>query len=70
MDAKKLTDGQRSYEAKRAAKAGMSLDAWMRDKEKRAKAEAAESAKVTAAEGPAKKPGFFTRLMERANKPI
>jgi 3-hydroxyisobutyrate dehydrogenase-like beta-hydroxyacid dehydrogenase len=70
MDAKKLTEGQRSYEAKRAAKAGMSLDAWLRDKEKRAKEEAVAAAKVAVAEAPAKKPGFFTRLMDRAHKPI
>lgn len=70
MDAKKLTEGQRAYEAKRAAKAGMSLDAWLRDKERRAQAEAAEAAKAVAAEAPAKKPGFFARLMERAQKPL
>lgn len=70
MDAKKLTDGQRAYEAKRAAKAGMSLDSWLRDKEKRARAEAAEAAKAVVAETPAKKPGFFARLMERAQKPL
>ncbi len=69
MDAKQLTEGQRAYEAKRAAKAGMTLEAWLRDKEKRAKAEAAEAAKTTTAEAP-KKPGFFTRLLERAQKPL
>lgn len=79
MDAKKLTegpkgskgltDGQRAYEAKRAAKAGMSLDAWLRDKEKRAKAEAAEAAKAAVPEAP-KKLGFFSRLLERAQKPL
>lgn len=69
MDAKKLTDGQRAYEAKRAAKAGMTLEAWLRDKEKRAKAEAAEAAKATTPEVP-KKPGFFSRLLERAQKPL
>lgn len=76
MDAKKLTEGakgltegQRAYEAKRAAKAGMTLDAWLRDKEKRAKAEAAEAAKTIAVETP-KKPGFFSRLLERAQKPL
>jgi hypothetical protein len=26
---KELTEGQRAYEAKRAAKAGMSLDKWL-----------------------------------------
>lgn len=70
MDLKKLTEGQRAYEAKRAAKAGMSLDAWMRDKEKRAKEEAALAAKAVVAEAPARKPGFFSRLLDRAHKPI
>jgi hypothetical protein len=73
MNASKLTPGQRAYEEKRAAKAGMSLDAWLRDKEKRAKAEAEAAAKAArAAEPPAadKKPGFFQRLLERAQKPL
>lgn len=67
-----LTAGQRAYEAKRAAKAGMTLEAWMRDKERRAKAEAAEAAKAGRTEVPAtaKKPGFFSRLMERAQRPL
>ncbi len=67
-----LTPGQRAYEAKRAAKAGMTLDAWLRDKERRAKAEAAEAAKLTKVDAPvaAKKPGFFSRLLERAQKPL
>ena len=69
MDAKKLTDGQKAYEAKRAAKAGMSLDAWLRDKDRRAKADAAEAVKATTPETP-KKLGFFGRLMERAQKPL
>jgi hypothetical protein len=67
---KPLTESQRTYEAKRAAKAGMSLDKWLARKEKdrvteaRAKVEAAKPAE------PPKKPGFFGRLMERAQKPI
>ena len=68
MDAKQLTEGQKAYEAKRAAKAGMTLEAWLREKEKRAKAEA-EAAKVATPEPP-KKPGFFSRLLERAQKPL
>lgn len=72
MDASKLTEGQRAYEAKRAAKAGMSLEAWLRDKERRAKAEAAEAGKAPRAEAaaPAKKPGLLSRLLERAHKPL
>lgn len=71
MDASKLTPGQRAYEEKRAAKAGMSLEAWLKDKERRARAEAEESRKAEqAAAAPAKKPGFFQRLLERAQKPL
>lgn len=72
MEASKLTPGQRAYEEKRAKKAGMGLEAWLRDKEKRAAAEAAAAAAKPAApaKDPAKKPGFFARLMERAQKPL
>lgn len=67
MDASKLTPGQRAYEEKRARKAGMGLDAWLREKDKRARAEEKpEEAKPAAA----KKPGFFSRLIERAHKPL
>ena len=67
---KQMTEGQRAYEAKRAAKAGMSLDKWLSQKE-RERAEA-ERAREVAAKPPAppKKPGFFGRLMERATKPL
>ena len=72
MDSSKLTEGQRAYESRRAAKAGMSLEKWLVEKEKRARAEAAEAAKAMAAEAPkpAKPPGFFARLLERAQKPL
>ena len=68
--AKTLTDAQRSYEAKRAAKAGMSLDKWLALKQKQA--EQAARAEKTAAEArkPAKPPGFFSRLLDRAHKPL
>lgn len=71
---RKMSEGQRAYEAKRAAKAGMSLEKWLTLKEKEAQAErvaaekaAAERAKVVE---PAKKPGFFSRLLEKAQKPL
>jgi hypothetical protein len=72
MDATKLTPGQRAYEEKRAAKAGMTLAAWLKDKERRAQAqeEEARKAEKAAASEPAKKPGFFQRLLERAQKPL
>jgi hypothetical protein len=71
---KDMTDGQRAYEAKRAAKAGMSLDKWLAGKE-REKAELARAAEKVAAEAakaaaPPKKPGFFGRLLEKAQKPL
>ena len=78
-----LTEGQRAYEAKRAAKAGMSLEKWLALKEKEAAAEraaaekaaqaAAKQAGASAAAAAAagqKKPGFFARLLERAQKPL
>jgi hypothetical protein len=68
---KQMTDGQKAYEAKRAAKAGMSLDKWMGQKERERAAEAREREKAAAkAAEPPKKPGFFSRLMEKANKPL
>jgi hypothetical protein len=66
---KQLSAGQRAYEAKRAAKAGMSLEKWLdaKDREKRDEARAREKA-VKQAEP--KKPGFFSRLLEKAQKPL
>lgn len=64
-----LTEGQRAYEAKRAAKAGMTLDKWLDLKQREADAEA--RAKAKAAEPPKpKKTGFLSRMMERAQKPL
>ncbi len=67
---KQMSEGQRAYEAKRAAKAGMSLEKWLASKE-RERAEA-EKARELASKPPPepKKPGFFGRLMERATKPL
>ena len=71
MDASKLTDGQRAYEAKRAAKAGLRLEKWLAQKEKRAREDAAAAAAARTPEAaPEKKPGFFARLLERAQKPF
>lgn len=70
MSDRKMTEAQRAYETKRAAKAGMSLDKWLVEKEKRAAAEAREQAVATQAPAAAKKPGFFGRLLEKAQKPL
>lgn len=66
MTNKSMSEGQRAYEAKRAAKAGKSLDSWLNDKTKRQ----AEEAKPVAAPKAPKPPGFFSRLLDRAHKPL
>ncbi len=65
---KALTEGQRSYEAKRAAKAGMSLDKWLAAKDREANKAAAQARKAEAK--PVKPPGFFSRLIDKAHKPL
>jgi hypothetical protein len=68
-----LTEGQRAYEARRAAKAGMTLEKWLADKEKRAKVEAAEAAKEAEAAAKAAQPekkGWFGRLLDKAHQPL
>jgi hypothetical protein len=62
---KKLSKGQLAYERERAAQAGKSLEDWMKAK---VKAEAAEAKK--AAPKPVKKPGFLSRLIDKAHKPL
>jgi hypothetical protein len=70
LTAKSLTEGQRAYETKRAAKAGMSLDKWLSSKEREREAEAKAKLKAAEAVKPAKPPGFFGRLLERAQRPL
>ena len=66
-----MTEGQRAYEAKRAAKAGMSLDKWLAEKNREREAEERSRARDAAkAAEPAKKPGFFSRLIAKAEKPL
>lgn len=65
-----LTEGQRAYEAKRASKAGMSLDKWLASKERQLQAEARAKQKATEATKPPKKSGLLSRLLERAHKPL
>ncbi len=67
---KQLTEGQRAYEAKRAAKAGMSLEKWLAAKEKERVQEARARAEAAKPAPPAKKPGFFARLLAKAEKPL
>jgi hypothetical protein len=65
-----LTEGQRAYEAKRAAKAGVSLDKWLSSKQREQEAETRARQKAVEAAKPPKKPGLFSRLLERAHKPL
>jgi hypothetical protein len=67
---KTLTEGQRAYEAKRAAKAGMSLEKWLASKDREREAEARARLKAVEAAKPAKPPGFFGRLLDRAHRPL
>jgi hypothetical protein len=65
-----MTEGQRAYEARRAAKAGLSLDKWLAAKERDRLAEERAKAKAMEAVKPTKPPGFFRRLLDRAHKPL
>jgi hypothetical protein len=66
---KTMTPAQIAYETKRAAKAGMSLDKWLDTKRRQLAAE--EKQRQKQVEPPAKKKdGFFSRLIERAHKPL
>ncbi|MEJ0048092.1 MAG: hypothetical protein WDN04_19700 [Rhodospirillales bacterium] len=66
-----LSEGQRAYEAKRAAKAGMSLEKWLAHKQKQAgEAARAEAKSAAEARKTAKKPGLLSRLIDRAHKPL
>jgi hypothetical protein len=67
--AREMTGGQRAYEAKRAAKAGMSLEKWLAAKEKERLAEERAREREAKVETP-KKPGLITRLLDRAHKPL
>ncbi len=67
---KTLSEGQRAYESKRAAKAGMSLEKWLASKDREREAEAKAKLKAVQAAKPPKPPGFFGRLLERAQKPL
>jgi hypothetical protein len=70
VTAKSLTEGQRAYETKRAAKAGMSLDKWLNSKQREKEAEVKARQKAVEAAKPPKPPGFFGRLLERAQRPL
>jgi len=66
-----LTDGQRAYEARRAAKAGVSLEKWLATKSRQAaEAARAESKAAEQTRKAAKKPSILSRLIDRAHRPL
>lgn len=67
---RQMTEGQRAYEAKRAAKAGVSLEKWMSQKERDRKQEERARDEAAKPPPPPKKPGFFSRLLDKAHKPL
>lgn len=67
---KTLSAGQRAYEEKRAAKAGMTLEKWLGSKQRQQEADQRAKQKLVEAAKPPKKPGLFSRLMERAQRPL
>lgn len=66
MDVKAMSPAQRAYEEKQAKKAGKTLDAWLKEKQKRQ----ADAGRVAAPLPPPKKPGLISRLLDRAHKPF
>ncbi len=63
---KTLSKGQLAYETERARKAGKSLDEWLKQKARAAADEAQKAAPKPAK----KKPGLFSRLLDKAHKPL
>lgn len=66
--ARPQTAGQLAYEARRAAKAGMSVEKW---RQVRARTQAEAQAAIEAARPkPQRPPSLFRRLLDRAHKPL
>jgi hypothetical protein len=66
---KEMSEGQRAYEAKRAAKAGISLEKWLDGKE-RDKREEDRAREKAVKQAEPKKPGLISRLLDKAHKPL
>ena len=59
-----MSAGKTAYEQRRAAEAGLSLEAWLKKKSRDAAAAVPPPAK------PSARKGLFTRLLDRAHKPL
>ena len=70
MAKKTLSAGQQDYEAKRAAKAGMSLDRWLAAKDRQSQADERARLLAAAPSKPVKPPGLIRRLIDRAHVPL
>ncbi len=72
---KVMSEGQRGYEAKRAAKAGMSLEKWLAEKARLEAGEQRDQERGRAAQAKVdakakKRGGLLARLIERGHKPL
>jgi hypothetical protein len=65
-----MSEGQRAYEAKRAARAGLSLEKWLAQKDRDRQQEVRALEKAAKPAGPPKKRGLISRLLDRAHKPL
>ena len=65
-----MSPGQRSYEEKRAADAGMTIEAWLGKKASAAERAAIEKRRTQTPAVASKPKGVLGRLIERAHKPL
>lgn len=65
-----MSEGQRAYERKRAARAGMSLEKWLDAREREKRVAEAEAGKPHRPARKPKAPGLLSRLIQRAHKPL
>jgi len=65
-----MSEGQRAYEAKRAARAGLSLEKWLAQKDRDRQQEARALEKSTKPPERPKKRGLISRLLDRAHRPL
>jgi hypothetical protein len=65
-----MSEGQRAYETKRAAKAGVSLEKWLAQKARDRQEEARAQEKEKKPPERPKKRGLISRLLDRAHKPL
>jgi len=65
-----MSEGQRAYETRRAARAGLSLEKWLAQKDRDRQQEARAQEKAAKPPERPKKRGLLARLLDRAHKPL